>query len=512
MNTAANAKTLKPGRSQGNATASALAVLGAVVTTVSNFFIAWLVSRRGAEQAGIFFVATAIATIAGNGAGLGTQTGMVYFLPQALTGPDPSPGGLLRIAALPVVTLSVVVAGTLGVLAGPFSGLIAGGSDDLTSMIRVIALTVPAFALTTTFLGAARGMGTMTPTVVIGQVLRPGLQIVFLALTIIRREPDAWEIAAAWGAPIVLGLVASIVSLARLGGLRRGSTGAVDSSEFWTYTRPRSLSTALQMALERIDVILVSAFVGKEMAGVYGALSRYITAGNFLIFSLGQSVAPHLRRATSKANWTESGRLLQQATGWLVLAAWPYFLLVALNPEPLARLLDSDYATDARILTVLALGMMVSAAAGPIDLALLMLGRSRASLLAIVVAMTTDVLLVIALTPSFGIAGAAWAWAVSVAVQNGLASWLVHRSSPLRAWSRPAALAAVTAIVSVVPSSLLSRSLLGDGFASLVVSAFLSAILFIFALAALQLTVGIDRLLPAGIAGRLARSSRWARR
>ncbi len=492
---------------QGTATASGLALLGAVITTIANFFIAWLVSRRGAEQAGIFFVATAIATIAGNAAGLGTQTGMVFFLPQALSGDDPSPGSLLRTAAGPVALISMMLAVGLVLFAAPISRMVADGSSDLTMMIRIEAATVPAFALTTTLLGASRGLGTMTPTVMIGQVLRPSLQIILLAVTVLGREAVAWEIALAWSLPIILGFVGAITSVVRLGGLRMASgVGApppVPSKEFWTYTRPRSISTALQMALERIDVILVSAFVGKEMAGVYGALSRYITAGNFLIFSIGQSVAPHLRRAISRSDRTESARLLQQVTGWLVLTAWPYFLLVALNPEPLARLLESSYVADSRVLTILALGMMASAAAGPIDLTLLMLGRSKASLAAIVVALATDVLLVIVLTPSMGIAGAAWAWAVSVAIQNGLASVLVHRSSGLTAWSRPATLAAIASSVGVIPASLVSRAVLGSAFSSLVVSAVLGGMGVVAALAVMHVLIGLDQLVPRGIAARL---------
>lgn len=490
---------------QGTATASGFALVGAIVTTAANFFIAWLVSRRGSSEAGVFFVATAVATIAGNAASLGTQTGMVYFLPQALSGEDPSPGALLRIAVAPVVVVSLALAAVAAVLAAPLAGLIADGSGSLTEMLRVMAVSIPAFAVTTTLLGAARGLGTMTPTVMIGQVLRPGLQIALLAITVLGRTATAWQIAAAWSAPVVVAMVAAAVSLVRLGGTRGSATSAVTSKEYWMYTRPRSLSTALQMALERIDVILVSAFVGKEMAGVYGALSRYITAGNFLIFSVGQSVAPHLRRAIAKANWPESSRLLRQVTAWLVLAAWPYFLLVALNPEPLARLLNDSYAADARVLTVLAIGMMASAAAGPIDLALLMLGRSKASLLAIAVAIVADVALVMLLTPTLGIMGTAWAWAIAVAIQNGLASVLVHRSSGLRAWDRPSTMAALVAVVGVVPASFAARALLGDGFASLAAAGVFSGVALIGLVLALHWLVGAGDLLPQAVARRLPR-------
>ncbi|MEZ5230834.1 MAG: hypothetical protein R2710_30420 [Acidimicrobiales bacterium] len=83
----AGSPTTKPlGSSQSTAAASSLALLGAVVTTVANFVIAILVSSSSNALAGVFFTGTAVATILGNSASLGTMTSLVYFLPQALRG------------------------------------------------------------------------------------------------------------------------------------------------------------------------------------------------------------------------------------------------------------------------------------------------------------------------------------------------------------------------------------------------------------------------------------------
>ncbi|MFT7597800.1 MAG: O-antigen/teichoic acid export membrane protein [Acidimicrobiales bacterium] len=486
---------------QGSAAASGLAVAGAITTMVANFGIAWLVSTGGAGLTGVFFVTTAIIAIASNGSCLGTMTGMVYFLPRTLADPQPNPRGLLVTALRPVILVSSAITLLLLVAAPFIADVVAADSAAAAStMLRIMAFAVVPWAVTVTLLGATRGLGSMTPTAGIGQVLRPGLQIVLLAVVFaLDRTPPAATVAVAWLIPVMIGLVVAVWSVRRLGGFRTSDTSPVEPREFWSYTRPRAASTALQIALERLDVVIVGALIGTGPAGVYGALTRYVTAGNFLIFSIGQAVSGHLRRAVVAQNWDRAGMLLKQATGWLVLLAWPYFLLVGAQPKPLARLLSADYVGEAHILTILVFGMLFSAAAGPIDLTLLMLGRSAASLAAVAAAIVTDLLLLAVLAKPFGLTGAAIAWAVSVVVQNSIASVLVYRDTGLRAWSSRSTTAALVAVVATVPALFIG----GTAFAGLVAAAALAGLIMLAAVALLHRQLGLDELLPQRLLSRL---------
>lgn len=460
-------KTTAPRQSAG--AASSLAIAGAVVTTIANFAIAYLVSRDSAEVAGVFFIATAIITILGNSASLGTMTGLVYFMPSHLAEGGAGPRPLITLALRPVLIASALLALLLVGAARPLAELVASDrADQVTDLLRILALTVIPWALTVSILGATRGLGSHTPTVMVSQVVRPGLQIIALGGLLLTGTPPVWAIGVAWAAPVFVAAGLAFVYVGRLGGWEGGPGEATTSPDFWSYTRPRAFSAALQVALERIDVVLVGAFVGLDAAGVYGALTRFITAGNFLMYSVAQAVSPGLRGAIAKENWPKARHTLQKATGWLVLIAWPYFIAVSLKPEPLARLLSADYVPDASILGLLALGMMFSALSGPIELTLLMLGRSTLALVGVAAAIIADVVLLIVLTPSLGLAGAAIAWSVSVAMQNLINAWFVRRETraqadkPLVAPSSRAAFAAAIAAVAVVPIALVTpASLIG---------------------------------------------------
>ncbi|MEZ5377426.1 MAG: polysaccharide biosynthesis C-terminal domain-containing protein [Acidimicrobiales bacterium] len=497
----AGSPTTKPlGSSQSTAAASSLALLGAVVTTVANFVIAILVSSSSNALAGVFFTGTAVATILGNSASLGTMTSLVYFLPQALRGDQPNPRALIGLALRPVAALSIGLGVVLFVVAGPFGRLVSDdAAGDLTSMLRVFAVVVPTWALTQALLGASRGLGTMGPTVGVGQVLRPGGQIVLLGLQFWRGDPSATAIAVAWSVPVLIGLGVAIVAVARLGGFQHHGPGLVTGREFWGYTRFRALSTTMQIALERIDVVIVSALLGSGPAGIYGSLSRYISAGNFLIFSVAQAMSAHLRRAISNQNMDRARQLLQRTTGWVVALAWPYFVAVAIKAEPLAELINDRYVDDANILPILALGMMVSAFAGPIDLMLLMLGRSKASLFGVTLAIATDLVLLAMLAPAFGLVGAAIAWAAGVAVQNTVASVLVYRDIGFMQVASPSLIAAVGSIATVVPIGLLTPST----FVGTALTALIALPLLVAWLLVMRDRIGLQELVPARFLNRL---------
>lgn len=477
------------GRVQSNASASSVAVAGTIITTLASFLVAFIVSRESAGFAGAFFTATAVATISGNSLALGTPTALVYFMPQALSGDRASPRGLILQTLRPVAAASGIVGIAVFLLAPTFAEVV---SDDrvaeITTFVRTFAPAIPAWSITAGLLGATRGLGSMTPTVVVSQVMRPGGQILMLGAVSMVGTPSALTYGLAWMIPVVFAMVAAVVAVIRLGGMQGGRSSPVASAEFWQYARPRSLANALQIALERVDVIFVQALLGGDAAGVYGALTRYIAAGNFLIFAVAQAVSVTLRRAIASAQMDQARQILRQTTTWLILAAWPYFLIVALKPEPLADLLNAAFVSDAEILSILAVGMMVSAAAGPIDLTLLMLGKARLSLVGVVVAIAIDIALLLILAPRFGLAGAAAAWAISVVAQNLLASWFVYRHSgittPSPSWFRAAALA----VVAAVPASLLT----GNDFVGLLLAGLAAGSVLVVGVLSSQNSFGID--------------------
>ncbi len=204
--------------------ASALVALGgAVVTTVTNFGIALLLVRAGTATAGVFFAATAVITIVGNSAALGTMTGLTYFLPTVLAGPRPDPRSLIGSALRPVVAASTVAAVVLVGVAVPLASVVADDrTAEVATMVRILALAVPFWAVTVTALGATRGLGSAHPTTVVNNVVRPLAQLLAIGAVVATGpggSPSLTALALAWAGPVVVGAVIALGAVARLGGL-----------------------------------------------------------------------------------------------------------------------------------------------------------------------------------------------------------------------------------------------------------------------------------------------------
>ncbi len=84
------------------------------------------------------------------------------------------------------------------------------------------------------------------------------------------------------------------------------------------------------------------------------------------------------------------------------------------------------YESGAPVVVILALGMLAGTAAGPVDIALLMIGRAVQSLRNNMAALATNLVLNLSLVPVLGISGAALAWSASILVSNALPTWQIR--------------------------------------------------------------------------------------
>ena len=122
--------------------------------------------------------------------------------------------------------------------------------------------------------------------------------------------------------------------------------------------------------------------------------------------------------------------VFQTATAWLMAFAWPAYLVSAAAAPLLLSVFGHGYRGGQAPLVILSLTMLVATACGPVDIVLLMAGRSGLSLINNFAALVVDIALNIVLIPRMGITGAAVAWAVALVVRNILP--LVQVRSMLR--------------------------------------------------------------------------------
>jgi O-antigen/teichoic acid export membrane protein len=430
----------------------ALNLAGAVSAGVMGFALVFAVAHAYPQKVtGTFFAANSLFVILAAVAGLGSDVGLVRWLPRHLAlGDHGAARRTVRVALVPVVGVAALAALVLVVAAPAISGLLGGA--QVASMLRVFAVFLPVAAAHDAVLAATRGHGTMRPTVAIEKIFRQVAQVGGVLLAALLGAGPV-GLAFAWALPYLVGLVIAVTwyhrITARLGHGSHGLAGTRGlAGEFWRYTGPRSVAQICQTALQRADIVLIAALASPRDAAIYTAATRFMVFGQLGTQAVQQAMQPAVSRLMTLGDREATQRVFAGCTTWTVTLTWPVHLSVAVAAPVYLSLFGHGYAGGGQYATViLAMAMLLATGSGPVDVLLLMAGRSGLSLAGSAAALAVDLAVDAAFIPWLGITGAAIGWAAALAVRNLLLVVQVSRilgMTPAGAGLGLAALSAVT--------------------------------------------------------------------
>jgi O-antigen/teichoic acid export membrane protein len=197
--------------------------------------------------------------------------------------------------------------------------------------------------------------------------------------------------------------------------------------DFWRFAAPRGVASIFQITLLWLDTILLAALASPHDAGIYAAVARCATQGAFAIHAVVFVIGPLVSGLLATDERERAQAVYQTATSWLTALSWPiYFTLVAFSPLVLS-MFGPEFVAGETALVVLACAMLVAVASGPVNVVLVMAGKTSWNLLNAFVALAVNVVLNLALIPPHGLSGAAIAWATSILVANVLPLIQVRR-------------------------------------------------------------------------------------
>jgi O-antigen/teichoic acid export membrane protein len=449
-------------KARGAARGGLANMAGSALAGGTGVAVTWIVARSlGAERAGAFFAATAAFVLAGGLAKLGTQTGLVYW-PARLraTGRDHLLGACLRTGLTPVTVLSVLLAAAMWFAAPQIARVTAHDAAGVvaahTAGLRVLAAFLPLQALTDALLTATRGYRAMRPTVLLDRILRSALQLLLVAaagVAALWTTASLPLFALAWAGPYLPVTVLAAYAVRKV--YRAGRPAGVTTrraerramrGEFWRFTGPRALASVAQLALQRVDVLLVAALGGLTPAAIYAVAGRFVVLIQFANQGISQSVQPRLAEALATGDRAAANHLYQTATGWLVLVTWPINLLVILFAPVYLRLFGDGYTAGATVVVVLAAAMLVATGCGMVDMVLAMAGRTSWNLVNVLVALTVTIGLDVLLIPRHGALGAAIGLACAMVANNLLPLIQVGRAVRLHPFGSGTCAAALLSV------------------------------------------------------------------
>jgi O-antigen/teichoic acid export membrane protein len=456
--------------------------IGAVANGLFQFALVVVVTRSLTRSAsGAFFEAIALFLILSNTAELGADTGLTRMIPSyRVNGRIPDVRRSLSVGIVPSFAAGALLAAISFALAGPLASVFTNhrhaDAGAVATYIRVLAVFLPLSSAYTVAVAATRGFGTMVPNALVDRIGRSAVQTGAVAIAVLAGG-GSFAVAVAWGLPIGIAFAVTLVWLGRLVHRverREAPTKPPTplrrlSREFWVFTAPRGLTGVFQVTTLWVGTLLVGSLMDTAHASIYTASTRYLVAGSVVNLAIIQAIGPKLSELLTAGARERAMEVYQVATAWLVTMSWPMYIGLAVFAPLLLRVFKPDYVVGASSLEILAVTMLVATGIGPVDMVLLMGGRSFWNLFNVIVALTVNLTLSFLLIPRIGIAGAAIAWAGSILINNVLPLTEVRAFLKVHPFGRGFPVAAGSSLLCYGVLGLALRAALGATMPALVI-------------------------------------------
>ncbi|MBG6238877.1 O-antigen/teichoic acid export membrane protein [Mycetocola sp. CAN_C7] len=481
------------------ARSGSISLFGSVFAAVGAFVLTALVGNgAGAYGTGLFFQAIAVFTIVSQILRLGTSTGIV----RQLAGQDAFErrGEAWRtvvIAVVPVTVIAASVSALLSLNAVPVANWLAspGEEESLTALLRTMAPFIAIAAVLGVLQMAVRMIRGVTVFTMLQSILLPASRLAAVAV-VIWLTGTVSQYVLAWMIPLPLWLVVTCVVLAvplvRDWRRRHETTTRFrdEAASFWSFSSARAVGAGLETALEWADVLIVAALASPEAAGIYAVATRTIQAGQVVDRSMRVAVSPTISALLAQGRHAEASTLHTRVTRAMILATWPFYLLLATLGPAVLGIFGPEFREGAIVLAILAGAMMVQSAAGMLQSIILQGGKSSWQMYNKSLALGLNIGLNLLLVPVLGIVGAAITWAVGIIAETLVAAWQVHRRMGVSLAPRRLLFAMALAAVIYGIGGLAARVAFGDSLLVLVVAG--TALTAVYAVTLWALRVRLD--------------------
>ena len=123
---------------------------------------------------------------------------------------------------------------------------------------------------------------------------------------------------------------------------------------------------------------------------MYAAATRYLAFGQFIGVAIIQVVGPKLSEVLAAHDLDRARLVYSTATWWLMALAWPLYLTMVVLAPSLLSFFGPAYQQADDVLRILGVSMLVATLVGPVDMVLLMAGKSSWNLLNTIVAIAVE--------------------------------------------------------------------------------------------------------------------------
>ncbi|WP_300399966.1 flippase [Nocardioides sp.] len=449
-------------------------VLGAVVSNVANVLVILVIARMlGVGAVGEYTLAFAVRAILLLVCGLGMRTAMTRFVAAHLATGDPGGlrGAVVLGVSVPVGVASVVALGWF--VAADALATSVFDEPELATTMQVVALSLPFFVLVNVALAATQGFSSMQAYVWIGQVLEPGLRFALTLLLLLLGGGTVAAASALLAASVVSGIVA-LATLVRMVSTLPPAQRTYPGRALTSFAATSWVASMATQGLLWADVVILGALVSTEEVGVYQVAARVVLIGMFVITALNAAVSARIATAWVRGDIDAVDERYTGTILWSSRLTWPMLAGLVAVPTAVLQLFGAGFGDASTVVLILAVGAAAEVLGAPSAVLLNQIGRNGLNLVINVSSLVVNVGLNFALIPVYGINGAAFAWAFTMAVGAVVRVVTVRRVATGRwPWSRPLLVSLGAALAAALLAELVTDLLPANEWLRLAVAAVL---------------------------------------
>jgi O-antigen/teichoic acid export membrane protein len=405
----------------GTSTAATMRLL----RTASSFALNVMLGRMlGADGIGLYFLAYAVVRIGSVIAQFGLSRAVLRFTAANAAGAEwGRVEGLYRWA----LTISSVLAiATIAVVfwqAGRVAALFS--EPSLALPLRYMSLGILPWALVSLQAQFLLGLQKTRDALLVEGVAIPLISLPLLA--VLGSRLGLVGASVSFAAAAVLALMLGRVLWLRATRSRETRPDRFDTRVLLRTSLPLFWMDLTSVVIGMTDTLILGVWRDATEVGVYNVARRVAVLTSAMLTAVNVVVAPKFAGMYQRGELAAISRLARRSAKLVTAAALPYLLAVVLVPHWILGVFGREFAAGSTALVLLAFGQFVSAATGSVGYLLIMTGHEKAMRNNTVVAAALNVVLQLALIPSFGFVGAAAATMISSVVSNLVAMVLVWR-------------------------------------------------------------------------------------
>lgn len=405
---------------------NALMAFGVRVASAGILFVSQVALARwmGAEQFGVYVYSWTLLLLLGGIATVGLNIGAIRIVSELR---EKAALAELRGFLLAGRLLVTAVAGGVAALAICAAWHLAErGLAGPWVTIAIIMLALPAYSLTDLQDGICRGCARIVSALVAPYILRPLLVlggIGLLYLTGVRLDATRAAMVAVVATWIAWALQTVIVAR-ELKPIVPAGPRAYNLASWRVTAAPLIALGVFDLAMQNIDVIVISNLISAKDAGIYFAGAKTMALILFVHYAVGSAMANRFSAIATRGDNAAMRTAVRDAVRWTFWPSLGLAALMLLLGRHLLGLFGPGFEAGYPVMCILTVAIVGRAAIGPAEALLNMTGGQRDCARSLMIAALANLILSLVLTPILGIIGAAGAVASAIL----LGAWLNWRA------------------------------------------------------------------------------------